>query len=68
MYSIKHIDDQGRENVVAAVSTSFDPVKNELVGYGSPGSDKDGVVRFDSGRVFVMNEMGKTVALYNLNK
>lgn len=67
MYSIKHVDDDGKENVVAAVSVGYDPKKNELTGYGSPGSG-DGVVRYTSGRVFVMNEQGKTVSLYNLNK
>jgi hypothetical protein len=69
MYSIKHVEDNGYESVMSAVSVSFNPETNELIGYGSPGPDegarKDGVVRYSSGHAFVMNEQGKTVAVYN---
>jgi len=72
MYSIKHVESDGHESMMAAVSTSFDPAKIELTAYGSPGPDegarKDGVVRYASGKVWVMNEQGKTVAVYDLGK
>jgi hypothetical protein len=69
MYSIKHVEDDGQESVMAAVSVSFDPKKNELIAYGSPGPDegarKNGVVRYGSGKAWVMNDQGKTVAVYD---
>lgn len=72
MYSIKHIEENGHESVMAAVSVSYDSKRNELIGYGSPGPDegarRDGVIRYASGNVYVMNDQGKTVAVYNLRK
>ncbi len=67
MYSIKHVDVSGVERVVAAVSVSYDPKKNELIGHGSPGP-ADGLVRFSSGHAYVMNDLGKTVSVYNLSR
>lgn len=72
MLTIKHVDNDGTESVMMALSVSYDPRAEELVGYGSPGPDEgarqNGVVRYASGRVYVMNENGKTVGAYNLNK
>jgi hypothetical protein len=70
MFSLKHVEDDGRESIMGAVSVSFDPKGTELTGYGSPGPDegarKNGVVRYASGLVYVMNEQGKTVGVYSL--
>lgn len=68
MMTIKHIEDDGRERVVSAVSVSFDPERNELIGYGAPPTTSGAMasVRFVTGHAFVMNEQGKTVAAYNL--
>lgn len=72
MLTVKHVENDGHESVMLVLSVSYDPKGEELVGYGSPGPDegarKDGVVRYASGRVYVMNENGKTVGVYNLNK
>ena len=72
MLTIKHIEMDGHESVMSAVSVSFNAEKNELTGFGSPGPDegsrKDGVIVYGSGHIYVMNENGKTVAAYNLEK
>ena len=65
MYSLKHVEDDKSEKIVTAVSVSFDPKKNELIGYGSPSAD-DGIIRFNTGHVYVMNEKGSTVGVYSL--
>lgn len=66
MYSLKHVENDKKERVVAAVSIGFDPQKKEVTGYGSPSSE-DGIIRFTSGRVYVMNERGSTVGVYILS-
>ncbi len=66
MYSLKHVDDDKKEMVVAAVSVGFDPIKKEVTGHGSSGSE-DGIIRFTTGRVYVMNERGSTVGVYILS-
>ena len=71
MFSLKHVDDNKIEHLVEAVSVSFNPKGNELIGYGSPGQDiegvrKDGIVRLTSGHVYVVNDRGDTVGVYNL--
>ena len=69
MYSLKHVDDEGKENIEAVVSVNFDHKKNELIGYDlPPGGVKVEKVRHDNGIVYVMNEAGKTVGVYNLRK
>lgn len=66
MYSLKHVEDDKKEKVVAAVSVDFDPEKKEVIGHGSPSSE-DGIIRFNTGRVYVMNERGSTVGVYVLS-
>jgi len=72
MFSIKHVADDGSETIMAVVSSSFDSKQNELTGYDSPGPDnafrKDGIVRLNSGLAYIMNELGRTVGIYNLRK
>jgi hypothetical protein len=65
MLTIKHVDDDKRESVVSVVSVSFEPKEHCLVGCG-PNSIE--VARWSSGHAFVMNEQGKTVAVYSLTK
>lgn len=64
MMTLKHIDSDGHEDVVSLVSVSYDPETRIVVGHGTP----DGVRQWTTGRAFVMNDHGKTVAVYNLNQ
>lgn len=72
MLTLKHVEDDGHESMMEAISVSFDGKKGELTGYGSPGPDegarKDGVVKYATGHVYVMNGQGKTVGVYSLRK
>ena len=63
MLTIKHIGDGGRESVVTVVSVSFEPDNNTLIGCGPNCVE---MIRFQSGHAYVMNDLGKTVAVYNL--
>ena len=63
MVTVKQIAVNGKERVVQAVSVSFDPEQNEVIGHGVP---EEGEVRYSSGHVYVMNENGKTVSSHNL--
>lgn len=61
MMTLKHIAVDGRESVVSLASVSFDPDRKVVIGHAPPERDRE----WKSGRVFVMNENGKTVATYN---
>lgn len=63
--TIKHIDDKKNERVISVKDVTFDAENDTLIGIGCP-SEKDGVVRLTGGYAFVMNDLGKTVAAYNL--
>jgi hypothetical protein len=71
MLTVKHVDEDGTESIFEALSVAHDPDKCIFTGYGSPGPDegarKDGVLRYESGRVYVTNENGKTVGIYILS-
>lgn len=77
MLTIKHIEKDGHEGVIQAIQITYAPQDDTnngapgLTAYGSPGPDegarKDGVISFGDGRVYVMNDNGKTVATYNLD-
>lgn len=62
MLTIKRIGMDGRESVVQAVSVSMDHKTGQLIGHGPED------VRFSSGHIYVMNEQGQTVSVYNLDK
>lgn len=64
MMTLKYIDPDGREDVVSLASASFDPETKVLVGHGTP----DGEHQWTHGRAFLMNDNGKTVATYYLDK
>lgn len=73
MLTIKHVESSGHENVWEAVSAGFQPHEPQSVGsrrqvfaYGVPGTQD--ALRFDCGRVFVMNDKGNTVAMYDLGE
>jgi hypothetical protein len=70
MLTIKHVEPNGYESVVSAISTSYYPAgiqgddsREEFIYHGCP-SAPDGVGRISYGKVFVMNENGKTVSRY----
>lgn len=70
MLTIKHIEDNGHECVMQAISVTYDRGEKKLIAFGSPGPDEGarsgGVVQYGSGIAYVM-EGGKTVAKYELN-
>lgn len=65
MVTIRHLLDDGKERIVTASSVAYDAKENTLEGH-TEGSDV--IEKFSSGRIYVMNENGKTVGVYNLNK
>lgn len=80
MFTVKHVERDGFEVVVQARDAMFHPGRQqcgddpghvaEFVAYGVPGPNEgarlDGVVRYGSGTIYVMNEAGKTVSCYHL--
>lgn len=70
MLTIKHIEEDGHESVSTAREVSFTPGEG-LRAFGCPGPDEGGraagVENYANGRVYVMNESGQTVAVYNLD-
>lgn len=68
--TVKHIEPKhGHEYVTTATDVQYTP--NEGVrAFGCPGPDSGarvgGVISFSDGRVYVMNDLGKTVASYDL--
>lgn len=64
MMTLKYIGADGREAVFPVASVDFDPEAKLLVGRGTPDGDKE----WKTGRAFLMNDQGKTVATYNLNQ
>ncbi len=69
MQTIKHIGVDGKEALITVGKVDYDPVKREVVGYEDDTTSPrpEVKVRLTSGRIFVMNPMGSTVAAYNLN-
>lgn len=63
MMTLKHITPGGHESVTSLVSVSYDPETNILIGHGTPSGD----VEWRTGRAYVMNAHGKTVAAYSLD-
>lgn len=63
MYTIKHIEEDGTESTLAVLSVKF---MNKKVIAPAP----DGVTTYiyGSGRLWVMNDQGKTVNHYDLTK
>lgn len=74
MLTVKHQTTQGGESIISqAVSVDYQPGTHRLVVYGH-GTAPNGkvppkvvIARYHDGRVFVMNDLGKTVGIYNLN-
>lgn len=66
MYTIKHVDDGGRERLHEVNSVGFDHKTKELLGYGP--TEETIVARCVMGHAYVMNAQGKTVGVYNLQK
>lgn len=67
MMTIKHIAEDGKESVTSVNRVEFDQKLCQLTGHVRDG-DKTITVHYDRGHAFVMNENGKTVAVYNLRK
>ena len=69
MVTIKHVAANGQESIRCAERVDYIPDRNELIGYGGSGPGKSAEVHvFNSGRVYVMNDGGKTVGAYVLSK
>ena len=70
MLTINHIEVDGHEGIHLARQVSY--AIGQLTAFGCPGPDegarRDGVVNYGTGRVYVMNENGKTVAAYDLEQ
>lgn len=69
MMTLKHITPEGHERVITLASVSFDPETKILIGHGIV--DHTGLSKtqeWSDGRAYVMNDHGKTVATYYLNK
>lgn len=75
MLTLKHVEQDGHEGVMQALEVSFSPTAPApsprlLCAFGVPGPDAgartNGTVMFSSGTVYVVNDSGKTVAIYNL--
>lgn len=81
LLTVKHIEASGYENIQQAHSVSFYPKKVSMEGTENPrdefiafgctavggATDEHGVCRYGSGRVYVMNDAGSTIAKYDLN-
>lgn len=80
MFTVKHVERDGFEGIVQAMDVTFHPGRDchgedlghiaEFVAFGVPGPNAgarlDGVVRYGTGTIYVMNEAGKTVGCYHL--
>lgn len=66
MLSIKHVAEDGSERIEQADSVEYNAQKWVLVGLDANGRPNG--VEFKGGHAFVMNDAGKTVGVYNLNK
>jgi hypothetical protein len=68
--TVKHVDRDGHESLTQAITVTFHPgdkqEPTEVRAFGVPDPVSDGCNRYASGRVFVMNEAGATVAKYDL--
>ena len=63
MFTVKHVDGRGNWKVSSAVDVAFDAERDVLTYTGA-----NGPVEIDHGHVYVMNELGKTVSVYNPGK
>lgn len=70
MLTVKHQEDNGYEGVYSAESIAFSPATKAEFAIlfvcvtKTPNTNYDGIARISSGIVYVMNEQGKTVAVY----
>jgi hypothetical protein len=68
MYSVKHREG-GVETIKSVESVAYDSKRNEFVGTGCTDTKiAGGTLRYTSGVVFVTNEAGQTIGIYNLKK
>lgn len=73
MLTIKHVEKSGHESIQQAHNVSFDPgdqaQETTLFAYGCTAKggavDDDGVCRYGTGVVYVMNDAGATVGKYD---
>lgn len=63
MMTLKHVDTEGMETVVSVATVSFDAKKNVLLGLSQEGRP---LHRWAEGHAYLMNEAGKTVAVYQM--
>lgn len=75
MLTVKHVEKSGYESVFEAETVQFTPTMPSAPRgvsiFGSPGLDEGARtgnhIQFSDGIVYVMNEGGKTIAVYNLS-
>lgn len=69
MLTVKHIEESGHESICQATGVSFNPDSERMLvatGVGAASVSADDCNRYTSGKVYVMNESGKTVGNYVL--
>lgn len=74
--AVRHIEKSGYESVVLATSVGFDPAigqhkeypNGQVVAFGVPNPVSDGCNRYSTGKIFVMNEAGATIAQWDLDE
>ena len=74
MLTVKHIENDGNESIVQCEKVTFIPHEKEkpfgldqVVAWDTDRNVKDGNHTYTSGRIFVMNDQGATVAKYELS-
>jgi len=65
VYTIKHIETDGQESGQAVLSWQYDRKEKSIT---APAPDGITKYVYFTGRVFVMNDSGKTVGDYHLDK
>lgn len=76
--TVRHVEKNGHESITQALTVTVKPRSRamtelprdnakEVVARGVPQPTNDGCNVYANGRVYVMNEAGATVAVYNLD-
>jgi hypothetical protein len=63
MFTVKMIDEEGRERLWSTASVDYDPIKRKVSFFPCDGLDR---VTIEHGRVYVMNGEGTTVSKFPL--
>ncbi len=75
--TVRHIEKSGREGLTMATTVEFVPGsksvkdadgRDHVIAYGVPAPVSDGCNRYGDGTIYVMNEAGRTIAKYDLDR